>query len=162
MKEDVFEQLYRQYHLYVYRYLMGLTGQHHTAEDLTQETFVRAFSVLQNPRDPIKAWLLTVAHNLYVDHVKKWGRIDVRDKDSFPEHHTAGVEADVLERDRTKKLFRRIQELPDGQKQALLLCSINGLSHLETATILGVSVSAVTNLVYRARKTLKDGRDFDE
>ncbi|WP_326512170.1 RNA polymerase sigma factor [Clostridium intestinale] len=64
MKGDSFIKIYKEYFPYVYRYLYGLTYSHQTAEDLTQESFVKALSILQISNESIKSWLLTVAHGL--------------------------------------------------------------------------------------------------
>lgn len=162
MEDNVFVKLYQEYHTYVYRYLFGLTRHAQTSEDLTQETFLRALSVLQTPGSSIKAWLLTVAHNLYVDHVRKMGRIDYHGPDTFPDPGGMDIGEVVSERDRRDHIFRMIHELPDHQKQALLLCIVNGLSQLEAAKILGTTEAGITNLIYRARKTLKARRSAHE
>jgi RNA polymerase sigma-70 factor (ECF subfamily) len=55
----------------------------------------------------------------------------------------------------TKSAFILIRKLPENQRQAVLLCLVNELSYQQAGEILGISVSAVTNLIYRARKTLR-------
>ncbi|MBF7095643.1 RNA polymerase sigma factor [Alkalibacter mobilis] len=162
MQDDIFIEIYKKYHVYVYRYLMGLTSNHQTAEDLTQETFVKALCVLQSPGTNIKAWLLTVAHNLYVDHVKKSGRLDYKNNDFFNSMETGDFSNKLVEQENNKRLLTMIANLPENQRQALLLCVINGLTHIQAAKILGISVSSVTNLIYRARKTLRAERNNNE
>lgn len=157
LDNDIFIKIYKEFSSYVYRYLYGLTYQHQTAEDLTQETFVKALSVLQFPNESIKAWLLTVAHNLYVDYVKKNKRLHFRD-DSLLEQLTSDVTIELIHKEETRSVVQFIQQLPENQRQAVILCLINELSYKQAAEILGTSVSAVTNLVYRARKTLRSLR----
>ena len=143
---------------YVYRYLYGLTYNHQTAEDLTQESFIKALCVLQFPSETIKTWLLTVAHNLYVDYIKKSRRLDFK-KDSFlnqikVQDFTEGL----MIKESTNSAFLLIKQLPENQRQAVLLCLVNELPYKQAGEILGLSVSAVTNLIYRARKTLRSLR----
>lgn len=157
MEDDIFIKIYNKYFPYVYRYLYGLT-YHQTAEDLTQESFIKALCVLQFPSESIKSWLLTVAHNLYVDYVKKNRRLDFR-KDSFinqikVQDFTEGL----MIKESTSSAFLLIRQLPENQRQAVLLCLVNELPYKQAGEILGISVSAVTNLIYRARKTLRSLR----
>ncbi|WP_435789915.1 RNA polymerase sigma factor [Clostridium sp.] len=55
MEDDIFVKIYNKYLPYVYRYLYGLTYNHQTAEDLTQESFIKALCVLQSPSESIKS-----------------------------------------------------------------------------------------------------------
>lgn len=79
MEDDVFVKVYNAFYPYVYRYVYGLTYNHQTAEDLTQEAFVKALCTLQFPNENIESWLFTVAHNLYVDYVRKNRRLELRE-----------------------------------------------------------------------------------
>lgn len=58
LKDDIFIKIYKEYLPNVYRYLYGLTYNHQTAEDLAQETFIKALCILQTPNKSIKAWFL--------------------------------------------------------------------------------------------------------
>jgi RNA polymerase sigma-70 factor (ECF subfamily) len=158
LEDDIFIKIYNKYLPYVYRYLYGLTYNHQTAEDLTQESFIKALCVLQFPSETIKTWLLTVAHNLYVDYIKKSRRLDFK-KDSFlnqikVQDFTEGL----MIKESTNSAFLLIKQLPENQRQAVLLCLVNELPYKQAGEILGLSVSAVTNLIYRARKTLRSLR----
>lgn len=126
-----------------------------TAEDLTQESFIKALCVLQSPNDSIKSWLLTVAHNLYVDYVKKNRRLDFWRDSILNQIKVQDFTDELMIKESTKSAFILIKQLPENQRQAVLLCLVNELSYVQAAEILGISVSAVTNLIYRARKTLR-------
>jgi RNA polymerase sigma-70 factor (ECF subfamily) len=155
LEEDIFIKIYNEYLPYVYRYLYGLTYNHQTAEDLTQEAFTKALCVLQFPNDSIKSWLLTVAHNLYVDYVKKNRRLDFRQDSLLDQIMIPDFTGGLILKENTKSAFILIRQLPENQRQAVLLCLVNELSYQQAGEILGISVSAVTNLIYRARKTLR-------
>ena len=155
LEDDIFIKIYKQYLPYIYRYLYGLTYNHMTAEDLTQESFIKALCVLQSPNDSIKSWLLTVAHNLYVDYVKKNRRLDFRQDSFLNQIKVQDFTDGLMIKESTKSAFILIKQLPENQRQAVLLCLVNELSYVQAAEILGISVSAVTNLIYRARKTLR-------
>jgi RNA polymerase sigma-70 factor (ECF subfamily) len=155
LEGDVFIKIYKEYLPYVYRYLYGLTYKHQTAEDLTQDTFVKALCVLQFPNESIKAWLLTVAHNLYVDYIKKNRRLDLRDNSLMEQIKVQDFTSGLMLKESTRSAFALIEQLPENQRQAVLLCLVNELSYQQAGEVLGISTSAVTNLIYRARKTLR-------
>lgn len=162
LKEDVFTEIYSRYYRYVYRYLYSLTFSRQKAEDLTHDVFVKAFCILEFPNESIKAWLLTVAHNIYVDYVKKNKR-EVHSGDSVLSLlSTEDVQDVVVDREELNKAFEYIKILPDSQRQAVVLCLLNELSYEEAGKIMGLTVSAVTNLIYRARKTLRAIRRIEK
>lgn len=155
LEGDIFIKIYKEYFPYVYRYLYGLTFNHQTAEDLAQEAFVKALCVLQFPNESIKSWLMTVAHNLYVDYVKKNRRLDFREDSQFYQIKVQDFTDELILKESTRSAFVLIEQLPENQRQVVLLCLVNELSYKQAGEILGISVSAVTNLIYRARKTLR-------
>lgn len=155
MEDDIFIKIYKEYLPFVYRYLYGLTYNHQTAEDLTQEAFVRALCVLQSPNESIKSWLLTVAHNLYVDYVKKNRRLDFREDSLLNQIKTEDFTDGLILKESTSSAFALIEKLPENQRQVVLLCLVDELSYGQAGEVLGISVSSVTNLIYRARKTLR-------
>lgn len=157
----MFVEVYNTFFPYVYRYVYGLTYNHQTAEDLTQEAFIRALCMPLFPNENIKSWLLTVAHNLYVDYVRKNRRLDFRENSFLNEIGVQDFTGALILTEATASAFEYIQKLPENQSQAVLLCLVNDLSYEEAAEILGISVSAVTNLIYRARKTLRALRRYN-
>lgn len=163
MKRDSFIKIYKEYFPYVYRYLYGLTYSHQTAEDLTQESFVKALSILQISNESIKSWLLTVAHNLYVDYVKKNSRLSFHEDNFLNKINIHDFTDKLMLKESVNSAFILIKQLPENQRQVVLLCLVNELSYHQASKILGISVSAVTNLIYRARKTLRElRREIDE
>lgn len=155
MENDIFIRIYNQYFPYVYRYLYGLTYHQQTAEDLAQETFLKALSIIQHPSDSIKSWLLVVAHNLYVDYVKKNRRLVFHQDEQLNQLKIQDFTDQLVIEETTKSAFTLLHQLPENQRQVVLLCLVNELSYKEAGEILGISVSSVTNLIYRARKTLR-------
>lgn len=162
LKEDIFTEIYKQYYKYVYRYLYSLTFSQQKAEDLTQDVFVKAFCILEFPNQSIKAWLLTVAHNLYVDYVKKNKREVYSGDEILLQFSTGDIHNVVLDKEELSNVFGYIKMLPESQRQVVILCLINELSYEEAGKILGLTVSAVTNLIYRARKSLRAIRRLEK
>ncbi len=155
MEEDIFIQLYSDYFKIVYRYLYSLTFNQQKAEDLTQDVFIRAMCVLDVPDSRIKAWLLTVARNLYIDYIKKSSKITYMKEEVLMEHTSGDIQNEVEDKHMLAVVIARLRMLPDTQRQAVVLCLVNELSYEEASEVMGLSVSAVTNLIYRARKNLR-------
>ncbi len=125
------------------------------AEDAAQQTFLSAYRSLlggTEPRHPA-AWLATIARN------ECWGRIQRRMREPLPSIEADGDVPDPVvaaaSRADLGELWRAIGELPDKQKEALLLREFSGLSYSELATALAVSEPAVESLLFRARQALR-------
>lgn len=149
--------IYREFKLDVYRYLYYLCHDHHQSEDLTQETFCRACKKLENlEMGKIKAWLLRVAHNAYIDRVRKESRSQVYENEFFygipndetPEHH-------ALRQERSDELYALLAQLTPQQQHAVLLYDIQGFSYQESADLMKISLSHFKILLYRARQKLR-------
>jgi RNA polymerase sigma-70 factor (ECF subfamily) len=156
LQDDAFLTIYQKYYAQVYGYLYGLTSKHQLAEDIAQDVFFKAFCVLNIPDERIKFWLLKVAHNCYRDYMKKNRRIEYL-RDEFIDKYSS-YENELSKRENISNAFELLNSLPENQRQAVLLCLVNDLSHEHAAEVMNLSVSAVTNLIYRARKTIRELR----
>ena len=154
-----FGALYDRYVEVVYRFLYARVGDRATAEDFTSETFVRALrridSLSFQGRD-VGAWLITIARNIVLDHVKS-SRVrlevptaDMRDADQA----TDGPEEAVLQRLTNAELFAGIAQLSADQRECLVLRFLQGLSVAETAAAMGRKDGAVKALQHRAVRRL--------
>ncbi|WP_246078933.1 sigma-70 family RNA polymerase sigma factor [Modestobacter excelsi] len=154
-----FGELYDRYVDVVFRYLFHKVGNRATAEDFTSETFVRALrridSLTFQGRD-VGAWLVTIARNIVLDHVKSSRHrlevptADMRDADRA----TAGPEETVLQRLADAELMAGVAQLSDEQRECLLLRFVQGLSVAETAAAMGKKDGAVKALQHRAVRRL--------
>ena len=154
-----FGELYDRYVDVVFRYLFHKAGDRATAEDLTSETFVRALrridSLSYQGRD-VGAWLVTIARNLLLDHVKssryrlEVPTADMRDADRA----TAGPEETVLQRLADAELMAGVARLSADQRECLQLRFVQGLSVAETAAAMGKREGAVKALQHRAVRRL--------
>ncbi|MCZ2806251.1 sigma-70 family RNA polymerase sigma factor [Modestobacter sp. VKM Ac-2983] len=154
-----FGELYDRYADVVHRYLRHRVADPATAEDLTSETFTRALrridSLTFQGRD-VGAWLISIARNIALDHVKS-GRnrlevltADMRDAD----RGTAGPEDAVLQRLANVELLAGVRQLSADQRQCVTLRFFQGLSVAETATVMGRKDGAVKALQHRAVRRL--------
>lgn len=141
---------------YCYRH----TGSLAEAEDLAQESFVRAYRAMDTfeGRATARAWLYRIAHNLCINHVQR-SRPSWESLADVPEDRvTAPVAtADTFEHDREDVrlgFVALMQSLPPRQRAVLVLRDVLGWSAEETARIIGSTVPAVKNALARARITL--------
>ncbi|WP_085942318.1 RNA polymerase sigma factor [Actinomycetospora chiangmaiensis] len=158
---DAFGTLFDRYHDVVFRFVFYRLGDRGVAEDLTQETFVRAFrrisSVSYQGRD-IGAWFVTIARNLVLDHVKssryRLEQATPEITDVAPDQHRPGPESEVIAGATHEELLRCVAKLGDDQQECITLRFLQGLSVSETAHIMGRNEGAVKALQHRAVRRL--------
>lgn len=157
--KDAFGLLYDHYQGSVYRFLFYRTRCSQLAEDLTSETFFRALRSMNNFRWQGKdfgAWLMTIARNLCTDHFKAGRtRLELTTEDMSPhDDATEGPDAAVLASLTYELLMTALQQLPDEQRDCLIMRFLQGLSIAETAEILGRSDGAIKQLQLRGVRNL--------
>jgi RNA polymerase sigma factor (sigma-70 family) len=148
------EDLYRDYRTEVYRYTLRLVGQREDAEDVTQVAFLNAYRALARGNAPTKprAWLLAIAHNVCMKRFRQRQRRprEVRlDTEAFASR--AGDSGPTAHDIRSA-----LQALGAQERSALLLREFQELSYGEIASRLGLSISAVETLLFRARRSLRE------
>ncbi|MFC5065420.1 sigma-70 family RNA polymerase sigma factor [Actinomycetospora atypica] len=158
---DAFGTLFDRYHDVVFRFVFYRLGDRGVAEDLTQETFVRAFrrisSVSYQGRD-IGAWFVTIARNLVLDHVKssryRLEQATPEITDVAPDRGSPGPESEVIAGATHEELLRCVAKLGEDQQECITLRFLQGLSVSETAHIMGRNEGAVKALQHRAVRRL--------
>jgi RNA polymerase sigma-70 factor (ECF subfamily) len=140
----------------VYRYALRLTGKAELAEDLAQETLLRAWRSRAKLRDSsvMRVWLLRIATNLWTDELRK-GKYWPRRLDSEPQctKPTPGIVAH--ERENVKRALAAMDNLPQRQRQVLYLTTCEGLSQNEVSDVLGIEVTSVKASLSLARKEMR-------
>lgn len=158
MKSNSLDDHYRSYVHDIYRYLHALCRNHHLAEDLTHETFYRAYLYLEDCReDRIKPWLFRVAYNAFIDYTRKAHRNIATEAgffDTLP--HPETTEAVLIRQERMEELAVSVGELPEAQRHALLLHDFHGISYKDAAVIMDVSLPKYKILIFRARQRLRE------
>lgn len=154
------ELLYREYKKDVYHYLIYLTRNHHSAEDLMQETFFRACRKLEMLEGKkTKAWLLRVAKNAYIDQLRKESKSSTYENEFFYNYSSEETpETDYVRQENRSELFSQLSQLTPNQQHAVLLYDIHGFSYQEGADLMGISLSHFKILLYRARQKLRSSR----
>jgi RNA polymerase sigma-70 factor, ECF subfamily len=156
LDNDIFTQVYNLYLNDIYMYVFLLCKNRQTAEDIAQETFIKAFLKLEFPDKRIKSWLLAVAHNTFIDYYRKSKKQQLCDDtilETIPDSFS--LERQYLAKEQLQDMVVALDNLPLNQKRAVILSDFNELSYAESAQAMGVTIAAYKNLLYRARITLK-------
>lgn len=145
----------------VYRFVSYKTGNPEDAQELTQETFFRAFRALptfQKTDATFKTYLNHIAFNLVRDFWRKKGRspqiVDITNIHEA-EAEDDQPEAQALRQEKREAFAKVLRQLPDDQRQAVELRIVAGLPVRDTAMAMGKSEAAVKMLQQRALKSLR-------
>lgn len=157
-----FTQLFRTHHTALYGYLLGRTGQVGSAEELTQELFLRAWRHLPEltgrSTEGQRAWLFTVARNLAVDELRqrRTRNATLTAVRAEPTQHAPAASAAVRAADDVQRVGAAIAGLPDDLRTVLSLATAGGLSSPDIAALLGIPAGTVRYRLSRARAMLAD------
>ena len=138
------------------RYARALLGEPTTADDLVQETLLRALSRqhLWKPGTNMRAWMFTILHNLHVNNQRRrYVRGEFQDAaDEQPEPGSPSTQEYTLE---VRDLARALQVLPEAQRQVVLLVGLEGMDYKQVASVLDVPVGTVMSRLHRGREALR-------
>lgn len=143
----------------VFAYGMRVLGDRAEAEDVTQEALLRLWRIAPEWRQgeaQVTTWLYRVATNLATDRLRgrKRRQAEALDDVAEPGDDRPSVVAGMIEADRMAALQSALAQLPDRQRQAVVLRHIEGMSNPEIAQILDVGVEAVESLTARGKRAL--------
>lgn len=152
-----FEELYKTYSPDVYRFANWLTGNSDDAQDITADTFVRAwmnFSIIRT--ETLKAYLFTIARNTYLESLRK-NNTYYPLEETHPDPHPR-VEKLIEDQSELDSIRNHLQTIPEIDRSAFVLRVQYDLPYTEIARILQLSENAVKVKVHRVRKKLFDIR----
>ena len=135
-------------------FAVSLTGNIHRADDLVQETFLKARVNHHRflPGTNFTAWLFTILRNHFYSDIRKKRR-EVEDADGIHAEHLTAL-ADQEDASTLQAVWKKIEKLPLTQRQALLMVGAEGCTYEEAASKLGCQVGTVKSRVSRARSFL--------
>jgi RNA polymerase sigma-70 factor (ECF subfamily) len=148
-----FATVYERYAADVFRFAFYLSGNRSDAEDITSETFVRAFVAPERIKaTTVKAYLLTIARNLFLHGLRRRSRQsplpdDVADPGPAASHR-------LEQESELQAVVATLQTLAETDRAALLMRAIDGLPYEQIAHTLGISLSSAKVKVHRARAAL--------
>jgi RNA polymerase sigma-70 factor (ECF subfamily) len=157
------EQLYREYCSTVYKFCMRLVFQKEDADDLFQDTYVRAFSEIEKIRvsENPQSFLLSIAISLWKSQKRKFARRNrIAPMVSFDEAYvgkTASLEDDVIENEESIIVREMVNDLPDKLKIPIVMYYTVGMSISDIAGTLKLPKGTVTSHLTRAREVIRKG-----
>lgn len=166
-----FNEIVSRYKNRVHNYVCRMVGQGVDAEDLTQETFVRAYMSIKSfqSRASLNTWLYRIATNICIDFVRKTNRVKamtssfVREDDDnehdgeleFPDERF-DPQSQFLNKELGVQLQGALQSLPEKLRTVVLLHDIEGLAYEEIAQIVDCPLGTVKSRLFNARASLRD------
>jgi RNA polymerase sigma-70 factor (ECF subfamily) len=155
--------LFETYHDRIYRYVLGLVKNPAEAEDLTQDTFLRAHRHGDSLRDPeaVRGWLYRIATHLCLDRLRQRKPLVSLDREDGEDRVRPPVSEspsplEISERKETSACVQRCLDfLPDKYRAVILLHEAHSLTAPEIANVLGVTLTTVKIRLHRARRKLR-------
>ncbi|MFZ4506991.1 MAG: sigma-70 family RNA polymerase sigma factor [Fimbriimonas sp.] len=160
-----FEELLRSSHKQAYRLAFRLTGNQAEAEDLVQESFVRAFRFFHryDTALPFSSWLYRIMSNAHIDSMRRRSKLktlsieqtgnegstwDFADHESLPDR-------DLMEATMEQPVQEAIQAMTPEFRTAVILADVEGMAYEDIADTMGTSVGTVRSRIHRGRRQLK-------
>ncbi len=151
---------------HLYRIALRLTGSPQTAEDLVQDTYLRAFRSWQSyrPGTNLAAWLATIMRNANLDELRRQSRRPIQeplddDGDYYLYNRLAESspqpQDEVLARLSGTAIVSALGELPPNFREVVVLVDVGDFSYADAAGILGIPIGTVMSRLYRGRRLLK-------
>lgn len=155
--QTAFNALVNQHINPLYHFTKRMLGNNTDAEDIVQETFLRAWKHAlswQPNKAKLSTWLHRIAHNLCIDMSRKQRMklVELQEDHVITERQ---VSDDIHQEEVSAQVADALHGLPERQRSAIILCYYQGLSNQQAAEILDVSVSALESLLARGRRSLK-------
>lgn len=166
--DRAFEQLYRDHLKDVYSYSYYRIGNHHDAEDLTEQTFLQAYRHFARARQesngrPLRPWLIRIAHNLAANYHRDRSRKPQTPLESVEPPAARHSTEDLVEgREELRAVIENLKELPDDRREALVMRFALGMDNREIARAMGKSDGATKVLIHRAIKQLQELLEAEE
>ena len=149
-----FEAVYREYFADVYQYVLALSRDEQTAEEVTQETFFKALTAIDSFRGDcqLRVWLCQIARNQYLTlcrERKRFGEAETEPGDS-------GIEEGFADREDARRLHILLHALPEPYKEVFSLRTFGELPFSQIGELFGKTESWARVTYFRARQKLKE------
>jgi RNA polymerase sigma-70 factor (ECF subfamily) len=157
-----FTELYRAHLRDVYSYAYYRIGNHHDAEDLTEQTFLQAYrhferALAESEGRPLRPWLIRIVHNLAANYFRDRSRrpqTNLEDAGPLSDQHATD---DLVEgREELREVLAGVAALPEDRKSALIMRFALDMDNREIARALGRTEGATKVLIHRAIRQLEE------
>ena len=152
--DDAFAELYYKTYRQVFAFILSLTKNKEDAEDILQNTYikVRNGSHLYKSQGTPMAWITRIAKNLYLDHIRKYGKCIPVEYDSVENYIS---ETNMSFSDTKIMVEQALEILSDEETTIVIMHIYNGLKHREISEIIGIPLSTVLSKYNRALKKMR-------
>jgi RNA polymerase sigma-70 factor, ECF subfamily len=164
-EREAFSLLIRSNIQRVYRAAYAVVRNRDDAEDITQETFVRAFQSIGrfDETRPLFPWLYRIARNLCLNRIERVTKREATEPDfDYLSDTSAGPEESTIAEEERKRVRAAVLRLPDQQRKIIELSHFQECSYREIADILDRPMGTVMSRLYNARQKLKELLETDE
>jgi RNA polymerase sigma-70 factor, ECF subfamily len=148
------EEFYLKYKDNIYNYLYQLSLNKLTAEELTQDTFFKAFKYFNSfkAQSTVKTWLYKIARNTYLDYINKKC---LYNEETIEENEFVAKNDDYSNLNEKIVINGILNNLTEAERTLILLRDLYGFSYVEISTIIELTIGQVKIGIYRARKKFK-------
>ncbi len=153
---DSFEKVYREYYTPVYRYLLSMCKDSHTAEEITQETFFKALKNIEkyDPSQKMLTWLCTIAKNTYFTKAKKAGRCEEL-TDSIADTEDSILDR-IIDSESSMEILKSLHGLPEPYKEVFTLRVLGSFSFKRIGDIFGKTEAWARVTFFRSKAMIKE------
>lgn len=167
--ETAFNTLVRKYQKGIHALVWRNIGDFHFAEEITQDTFLKAYTNLSTLNDPSQfaGWLYTIANRLCINWIQR-NKSTVQSledtpaseiEQSFYRHYVLDQHERAATEVRYQRIENLLEKLPENEQTVITLYYLGEMTTKEIANLLGVSVNTITSRLQRARKRLREDQE---
>jgi RNA polymerase sigma-70 factor (ECF subfamily) len=159
-----FEEIIKTYHKELIRFHYRFTNNRYDAEDLAQETFVKAYFKFHTLEDQskLKSWLYQIARNIVIDFFRKNKKrredvsLDSVILENMPEHVNYHYQQDILDSELRKEMDRCLNKLSTEDQKIVKMLYYEGFSYQEIGQLFNINQNTLKSRLHRARKFLQE------
>ena len=150
------EKIYREYFTIVYRYTLSISRDAHLAEEITQETFVKAFQKLKSFRgdSDISVWLCQIAKNEYFQHLRKQKKKQAMQ--TMQENVVAGPEQELAKKEMRFRIQQILHDMEEPYKEVFYMRTYGEMSFKDIGKLFEKQETWARVTYYRARKKIME------
>jgi RNA polymerase sigma factor (sigma-70 family) len=161
--ERAFAAIFRRYHQSLYRFCLAIVGNPEDAQDALQNTMVKVLRALpgEERKIDLKPWLYRIAHNESIDLLRRRRETSELDVEQIAPGY--GLAEDAATREQLRRLLTDLKELPERQREVLVMRELGGLGFEEIGSALDTSGAVARQTLYEARQSLRqmeEGREM--
>lgn len=153
MENNLVKKIYILYSKEIYLYIYSICHSKEIAEDLTQETFVKAILSLANSHKNMRAWLYIVARNLTYNYLRKHNKEIIKDEIIVEEFNEPVDE--IIKNEDKRYLYKTLFKIKSETREILILKYFNGLSIKEISSITNLTEQNIKVIIHRGKRKVR-------